>query len=331
MSIRNSRTSRVSRRQLLALAASFGVAGVGATDQTFPTRTVTLVVPYAPGGSTDIIARYVAQRLSLRWKREVIVDNRSGGGGLIGQSYVAAAPADGHTLLFVDGGFSTIANLRPDARGARLKDFAPVVLVGTQPYITVGNPKLPANTLQEFIAYARSRPGKLTYASGGSGNVTNFYGELLKKVTGTYILHIPYRGGGPAVIATVAGEVDIYTAGIPSVTSFIKAGRLKAFAVSGKRRVKALPDVPTTQELGFPALNVINWIGAFAPSGTSPQLVQWLNAEFAAILKDAEVITQLDTYAVTPAPESAERTSAFIQGDIQGWSELMKTAKITAD
>jgi tripartite-type tricarboxylate transporter receptor subunit TctC len=321
----------VSRRLMLGLGAALCFSGANAADPAFPVKTVTLVVPYAAGGSTDIVARYIAQRLSLRWKREVIVDNRTGAGGLIGQSYVANAAADGHTLLFCEGGFSTLAVLRPDSRGSGLKDFAPVVLVGTTPYITVINSKVPANNLKEFVAYARTRPGKLSYASGGAGNSTNFYGELMKKVTGTHILHIPYRGGGPAVVAAASGEVEIYSGAVPSVTSFIKSGRLKGLAVSGNRRASALPDVPTTKEAGFPALNTVNWNGVFAPIGTPPQLVQWLNAEISAVLQQPEVKSQLDTYALTPAPESPERTTAFIREDIRTWADLVKTAHITAE
>jgi tripartite-type tricarboxylate transporter receptor subunit TctC len=331
MSSAKSYMSSISRRSLLVAGAGFGFADVFAATPEFPTRTVTLVLPYAPGGSTDIVARYMAQQLSLRWKREVIVDNRAGAGGLIGQAYVASAKADGYTLLFHEAGFSTVSVLRPDAKGAGLTDLTPVALVGTQPYITVMNPKLPVNNLQEFIAYARSRPGKLSYASGGAGSSTNFYGELLKKITGTHIVHIPYRGGGPAVIATVAGEVDIYTGAVPSVTPFIKSGRLKGLAVSSDRRASALPDVPTTKEAGVPSLNTLSWNGILAPAGTPPQLIQWLNAEITAVANMPEVKAQLDTYGLTPFPENASRTAAFIREDIKRWGDLAKTAKITAD
>ncbi len=327
----SSHNSHISRRCLLVAGAGLGFGAAFAAEPAFPTRTVTLVLPYAPGGSTDVVARYIAQRLSVRWKREVIVDNRSGAGGLIGQAYVASAETDGHTLLFTEAGFSSIAVLRPGAKGASLKDLTPIALVGTQPYITVINPKLPVNNLQEFIAYARARPGKLSYASGGAGSSTNFYGELLKKVTGTHMVHIPYRGGGPAVIATVAGEVDVYTGAVPAVTPFVKSGRLKALAVSGDRRASALPEVPTTKEAGVPSLNTVSWNGLFAPAGTSAQLITWLNAEIQAVVSMPDVKAQLDTYGLTPFPESADRTAAFIRDDIKRWGDLAKSAKITAD
>ena len=321
----------ISRFLLLAFVAGFSLGGANASEPVFPTRAVTLVVPYAPGGSGDISARYLAQQLSLRWKREVIVDNRTGAGGLVGAGYVAAAPADGHTLLYCDGSFATNAAMRPTARGGSLKDFAPVVLAGTQPYIMVANPSLPVKNLQEFITYARSRPGKLNYASGGSGASTNLAGEMFKKATGTHIVHIPFRGGGPAVLSVVSGEAEFAVMAIPSVMPFVKGGRLKALAVTGERRSNALPEVPTVREAGLPSMTLLNWAGVLAPSGTPPELVRWLNAEITAVVTTPEVRTQLESYALNPAPESPERTTAFLQADIRRWTELIKTAKIAVD
>lgn len=322
----------LSRRSLIAAAGgALCLSGAGAAETSWPSRTVTLVVPYAAGGATDIAARYLAQRLSQRLQKEVIVDNRAGAGGLIGAAHVAGSASDGHTLLFCEGSFSTNAALRPDARGSGLKDLTPVVLVGTQPYVIIANAGVPAKNLQELVAYARSQPGRLNYASGGNTTSTHFAGELFKSVTGTRIVHIPYRGGGPAIQSIAAGDAQLGFMSVPATIPHLQAGRMKALAVTGPKRAKALPNVPTTAEAGLPKMVGQNWVGVFAPVGTPADLVAKVNAEWTAVLAQAEVRAQMDVYALDPAPEGTERITVFLREDIKRWSELVKSGVITPE
>ena len=322
------------RRSILAasLAAiastTAAVAPLPALSQAFPSRPVTIIVPYAPGGATDFMARVIAPRLGARLGKEVIVDNRAGAGGFIGFTAVANAAPDGHTLLLTDTSFATMAALYPDRRNSTLKRLAPVTIVGTSPYVVAATSAVQSKNLKELIAYTRSRPGKLNFASGGQATSTHLAGEWFKSLTDTHILHIPYRGGGAAIQAQMGNEVELSFLTVPSIGAFVKSGKIKAFAVTSERRVAALPDVPTTVEAGLPQMVAVNWNAVFVSTETPAAIVARLNSELVAVLNMPEVRSKLADGAVDVGADSPEHAKAVVESDITRWTSVIKARNI---
>ena len=305
---------------------------VAAWGQAFPSRTVTLVVPFPPGGGTDTGARIVAQKLGTRWGQTVVVENKGGAAGQIGADSVAKARPDGYTILMGNIGTQAInpslyKKMPYDADTA----FAPIALVAELPLAMMVNPQVAAQTAQEFVALARSRPGKLSYSSSGAGGAPHLAAELFKDSTKTFILHVPYRGGGPAVADLIAGHVELSFMTVLEAIGHVKAGKLRALAVTSGQRVGALPEVPTLAETVLPGFNSISWIGLLAPAGTPKDIVEKISADVRAVLADDEVKSRLIGLGAIPAGNTPAQFARLIDDDRQRYARIIKERGITLD
>jgi tripartite-type tricarboxylate transporter receptor subunit TctC len=274
--------NRMRRRVAVALlaAGALGLVPLAHAQSGYPGKPVRLVVPFPAGGTTDILARAVAQKLSEAWGQSVVVDNRPGAGGNIGSELVARAAPDGYTLLMGTVGTHAInASLYSKMPYDHVKDFAPVILVAGVPNVLVVNPSVPVNSVPELIAYLKANPGKVNFASSGSGTSIHLSGELFKVMTGVQMTHVPYKGSAPALTDLVGGQVQLMFDNLPSSLAFIKAGKLRALAVTSAARAAALPDVPTIAESGVPGFEASSWVGVLAPTGTPPDVIARINAE----------------------------------------------------
>jgi tripartite-type tricarboxylate transporter receptor subunit TctC len=309
----------------LVLAAFAGASAAAPPD--YPTRPIRLVMPYPVGGSIDISGRIVAQQLGENLGQQVVIDNRTGAGGTIGTEVGASAPPDGYTIVM--GGTGTLA-VSP-ALERRLgydpvKDFAPVTLLVTIPYVLVAHPALPANSVKELIALARAQPGKLNYASGGSGSAPHLIGEMFKAAAGLNIVHVPYKGSTPAVNDLMGGQVQMLFTGIPSVSSHLRSGRLKAIGITSAKRTPSLPEVATVAESGVPGFDVSPWFGILAPARTPPALVGRLNAELVKVLQTPSIRDRLTRDGVDAVGNSPREFAAFIAAEITKWSKVVKAS-----
>jgi tripartite-type tricarboxylate transporter receptor subunit TctC len=327
----------LTRRTLIALAAAVALPGAALAQGNWPTKPVRIVVPFAPGGTTDILARVLAPELSKAFGQQFIVDNRGGAGGNIGADHVAKADADGHTLLMGTVGTHGInkalySKLPYDPQ----KDFAPITLVAGVPNIMVMNAarakELGINTVPDFIRYAKANPGKLNMASSGNGTSIHLAGELFKAQTGVFMTHIPYRGSGPAVRDLIGGTMDVMYDNLPSAMPHIQAGSLKAFAVTSAMRSQALPDIPTVAEAAnLPGFEASSWFGMLAPAGTSPEIVARLQAEIAKALKLPEINTRLAGLGAIPSGNTPQEFASLIDSEIAKWAPVVKAANVRID
>jgi tripartite-type tricarboxylate transporter receptor subunit TctC len=298
----------------------------------FPSHPVTLVVPFPPGGGTDTGARIVAERLGRTWGQTVIVENKGGAAGIIGADAVAKAKPDGYTILMGNIGTQAInpslyKKLPYDPNTA----FAPIALVAELPLAMMVNPDVPVKTANEFIALARSEPGKLSYSSSGAGGAPHLAAEMFKEATGTAILHVPYRGGGPAVADLLAGHVELSFMTVLEASGHIKAGKLRALAVTGDKRVAALPDVPTLSEAAVPGFNSISWIGLLAPAATPKDIVEKISAAVREVLATPEVKNKLLELGAIPAGNTPAQFQALIEKDRVRYAKIIKDKGITAE
>lgn len=321
------------RRTLLATGAAALVAHPSLFAQgKYPQRPITLVVPTAPGGSTDFTARLVSDALGRALGQPVVVDNKAGASGNIGNQFVARAKADGYTLLVSYSGYHVgNPHLFSKAGWDPIKDFAPVAMMTRAPQVVAVSPKVPANTLKELIAYAKANPGKLNYASSGNGSIQHIAGELFKQVTGTFITHIPYKGSGPAVQDLMGGQVDIFITTPAGVVSQIQGGRLKGLAVTSAQRLSSLPNVPTAAESGLKGYELDSWFALYAPAGTPADIVQLLNTEVNRILSTAEVRKKAEESGTTVETQSPAQLAAFTQKELTHWGQVIKNARITLE
>jgi tripartite-type tricarboxylate transporter receptor subunit TctC len=314
----------------LALLASLPQA---AWSQSYPSRPIRLVVPFTPGGSTDILARAIGQELGKAWNATVVIDNVPGAGGAIGAEKVARAAPDGYTLLM--GHIGTLAvnpSLYPKLPYNPLKDFAPVAWVANVPNVLVLHPSTPAGTMKEFVTYAKSNPGRLNYGSGGNGSAANLATEYLKLRANVSLVHIPYRGTAPAVTDLVAGQTQVLFTGVPAVIGQIRSGQLKALAVSGKARVEALPDVPTVNEaLGLKDFEADQWYGVVAPTGTPADIVAKLNQAINTALNSAELKKRLNAEGAVANPTTPEAFGKYIAAEIERWRPVITSGRVKAD
>lgn len=311
------------RRSLMTLgAAGLASFATGAFAQgKFPQRPVTLVVPTPPGGSTDFTARLIVEPLTRALGQPVIVDNKPGASGNIGNQFVARAKADGHTLLMAYSGYQVgNPHLFKDTGWDPIKDFVPVAMVTRAPQVFAIHHALPVNSLQELIAFAKKNPGKLNYASSGNGSIQHIAGELFKQLTGTFITHIPYRGSGPAVQDLLAGTVDLHITTPASVVSHIKSGRLRALAVTSPKRLASLPDVPTATEAGLKGYDLDSWFALYAPAGTPPAVVQQLNAEVNKILQMPEVRKKAEDSGTSVEAFTPAQLGEFTRKELDYWA-----------
>jgi tripartite-type tricarboxylate transporter receptor subunit TctC len=323
------------RRQTLralAAAAAAGLAGPARAQAKYPDRPVTLVVPSAPGGTTDFTARLIAEPLSKALGQPVVVDNKPGASGNIGNQFVAKAKPDGHTLLVAYSGYQVgNPHLFAKAGWDPIRDFAPVAMVTRAPQLVTVRGDLPANTIQERVAFAKANPGKLNYASSGNGSIQHIAGELFKQLTGTFITHIPYRGAGPAVQDLMGGQVDLFITTPASVVQQIKAGRLKGLAVTGPARLSALPQVPTAAEAGLKGFALDSWFALYAPAGTSADIVQVLNTEVGRIIAAPETRRKAEESGTAVEQMSPAQLGEYMRKELEEWGRVIRTAKITAD
>lgn len=315
----------------ILLAAAVGLTVTGAVAQTFPTKPVTLIVPNPPGGVVDTSARLVAEPLSRALGQPVVVENKGGASGNIAYQQVAAAAKDGHTLLvsysaYHVGNPSLFAKL-PWAQ----KDLVPVALLTAATNVITAHPSLPPSTLKDFIAYAKANPGKLNYASQGNGSLSHVGTALFEQTTGIAMTHVPYKGSGPAIQDVLGGQVEVFMTTPPSVMQHVLAGKLKAYAVTGRTRHPGLPNVPTTTEAGLPGFELEAWVGLFAPAGTPDSAIQTLTEKVKAALQTPEARTTAERAGVEIRYLPPEALGALVRRETDYWSQVIKSRNIRAD
>jgi tripartite-type tricarboxylate transporter receptor subunit TctC len=316
----------------LAVAALGALAPGLAWPQAYPAKPVRLIVPFPPGGSTDIVARIVAQKLGERLGQQVVVENRGGAGGTIGTEVVAKSTPDGYTL----GVASTSTHAVAPSVYAKLgydpvKDFAPISLVAVSPYLLVVHPDVQVKSLQEFVAYVKARPGKLNYASAGTGSTTHLAMEMLKSAGGLYIVHIPYNGNGPAGTAVIAGQVEALFGSLPAVLPHAKSGRVRPIAVGTPKRSPSLPDVPTVAESGFPGFDASLWLAIMAPAGTPPAVVDRLHKEIVAVIGSPDAADALGKAGAEPRTSTPAELAGMVKDGVGKYAKIVKQAGIKAE
>ena len=316
------------RRAALAFASVVCLLSPSAFAQNKP---ITIIVPYAPGGSADLATRVIAQFAAPGVGSPMIVDNRSGGGGVVGWGAAARAAPDGNTLLTVELSYAIAAGLIQTLPFDPQKAFTQITTAVKVPHVLVVNPQVPAKTVQEFIALAKAQPGKLNYGSGGNGTNTHLAGELFKSTTGTNIVHVPYKGAGAVLTDLMGNQVQALITSVPTALPHIKSGKLKALMVTGAERNAMLPDVPTAKEAGIPKMDIDYWIGIGAPAGTPQPLVDKLNKDINAALAQPEAKKKLGEMGLTAVANTPAQATQLVNSEIQRWSAVIKQAGIKAD
>jgi tripartite-type tricarboxylate transporter receptor subunit TctC len=303
-----------------------------ALAQSWPSKPIRLVIAQAPGSATDVISRVVANPLSEALGQPIVIDARPGAGGVLGTEVAARSAPDGYTLFMANNSThgsnpAVYAKLPYDA----VKDFAPISLVASVPYVLVVDPKLPVRTVQEFIALVKASPGKLNYASAGNGSTHHFCGELLKSMSGIDIQHIPYKGSGPGIAGLLGGEVSMMFSNVADIGSQIKAGKVKPLAVTATKRASLLPEVPTMEEAGLPGFVITSWFGLLAPAGTPAPVIARLNAEMVKVLGRAEVKATLGAQGLEVASSTPEQFGEHIKSEIARFTKIARAAGIKAE
>jgi tripartite-type tricarboxylate transporter receptor subunit TctC len=324
-------------RFLLAIACAtvalaLTLPAVAQAPAGYPSKPVKLVIPFPPGGPLDTVGRTIAQKLSEAWGQSVVVDNRPGAGGNIGADLVAKSAPDGYTILM--GALSTHAvnpSLYTKMPYDAIADFAPITLVAVTPNVLVVNAALPVNSAKEFVAYAKANSGKLAFGSGSNGSAGHLAGELFKVDTGTDITHVPYKGGAPATQALLAGDTQFMFDNLANAMPHVKAGKLKALAVTTAERSKLAPELPTMAEAGLPGFDISTWFGLFAPAGTPKEIVAKWNAEVTKILKSPEMRERLIAQGAEPAPTTPEQFAAFVKSEIPKYAKIIKASGAKVD
>jgi len=307
------------------LLLAIGAAGA----QTYPSKALRWIVTYPPGGPTDVVARAVGAKLSEAWRQQVVIDNRPGAGGIIGTELAAKAPPDGYTLLFgTSAGLCINPALSSKLPYDPVRDFAPITLVVINPQLLVTNIALPARSIKELIALAKGKPGQLNYASVGPGTPNHLGMELLKTMTGINLVHIPYKGTGPAITDLISGQVQLMFNSMPSVLSHVRTGKLRALAVGSANRSRAVPDVPTVAESGVPGFEYVTWYGLFAPARTPQDIVQKLNGALVNIVSDPEMSKWLISQGAEPAATTPPQLSRYMEEETRRWKKVIDAAHI---
>jgi len=321
-------------RILTAIAVAAGTllaAPVSAQNWPAPNKPIRIIVPTAPSGGNDVMARIVAQKLGERMKQPVLGENKAGGNGSIGSEAVAKAAPDGYTILF---GYIATHGINPGLSKLPydpIKDFAPIARIADAPNVLVVNPAVPAKNVQELVAYAKAKPGALNYASAGNGTAPHIAAEEFKLKTGIDMTHVPYKGSGPAVGDTLAGQTQVMFASLVAASQHIKSGKLRGLAVTGKTRSPLFPSLPTVAESGVPGFEVVQWYGFFAPAKTPPEIVDRLNREINAVLKDPDTVKRFADQGADVVTGTPQQFGDFVKAELAKWSAVIKAAKITAD
>src|SRR5689334_18663723 len=316
----------------ILFAALLSGAAVVSSAQSFPNRPVTLTVGFAPGGGADTSARIIAQKLSENIGQSVAVENKAGAGGNIAAQQIALAPPDGYTIHLTSVGPMTVAphivrNLPYDPK----RDIAPITMGVVFPNVFVVNAGVPAKTLAEFVALAKQKPGQMTYASSGVGGAGHLAGELFKDRAGIDVIHVPYKGGGPAMTDLLGGRLDMYV-GVPStVAPHVNTGKLRAIATTGTKRTSTMPDVPTVAEAGYPGFEATNWYAFVAPGKTPKELLDFWNRELTRVLTDPKVVAELAKDGLDPSPSTRDELAQYIERESVKWGKVVREAKIKAE
>ena len=315
------------------LAAAIGAMAMlhvpGAVAQAWPAKPIRLMVPFPPGGSTDIVARIVAQKLSERLGQPIVIENRGGAGGTIGTAAIAKSAPDGYNLTVASTSTHVVApSVYTKLEYDPVKDFAPVSLMAVSPYLLVVTPSVPAKTLQELISLAKKQPGRLNYASAGIGSTTHLAMEMLKSASGTFMLHIPYNGNGPAGTALIGGQVEILFGSLPALLPHAKSGRARALAVGTPKRSPSLPEVPTVAESGYPGFDASLWLAIMAPAGTPQPILDRLNKEILAVIATADTREALDKAGAEPLTSTPAELAAMIRDGVSKYAQVIKAASI---
>jgi tripartite-type tricarboxylate transporter receptor subunit TctC len=297
----------------------------------YPTKPIRFIVPFPPGGGTDTMARAMGNRLGEGLGQQILVDNRGGGGANIGAELAAKAPPDGYTLFMVTVTHTVNATLYRNLGYNLAKDFAPVSDLGSTAYVVVVHPSVPAKSIKELIAFAKAHPGQLSHSSSGTGSGPHLAGELFKNMTGIKMLHIPYKGGGPSVIGLVSGEAAVGFTTTPSCITQIKAGRLRALAVTTAQRSPFLPDLPTVAQAGVPGYDTSAWYGMLVPTGTPADIIARLNAEAGKVLKMPDVKSRLDATGMVPKTGTPEELGRHMHAEIAKWGKIVKALNLHVD
>ena len=301
-------------------------------SQAWPAKPIRLMVPFPPGGSTDIVARIVAQKLAERLDQPIVIENRGGAGGTIGTALMAKAAPDGYNLTVASTSTHVVApSVYAKLDYDSVKDFAPVSLMAVSPYLLVVAPSVSAKTLQEFITLAKKQPGKLNYASAGIGSTTHLAMEMLKSASGTFMLHIPYNGNGPAGTALISSQVEVLFGSLPALLPHAKSGRARALAVGTPRRSPSLPDVPTVAESGYPGFDASLWLAIMAPAGTPQPILDLLQKEIVSIVGTAETREALDKAGAEPISSTPGELAAMIRDGVPKYARIVKTAGVKAE
>lgn len=311
---------------LLPLCTPIGVSG-----QEFPTKPMRLIVGFPAGGAADILARIVAQRLTENWRQQVIVDNRPGAGSSIGAEIAAKAPPDGYTLLMISSSHVTNAGLYSHLSYHPVNSFAPIVQVASAPQVLLANPSLPVKSVGELIALARSKPGQLNFASSGNGGTTHLAGELFKGMAGVNLVHLPYKGGAPALTDVIGGQVELMFLSLPPALPQIKAGKVKAIAVTSVKRSSTLPKVPTIAESGVPGFEVNNWYGILAPTGTPKPVVTKLHGEVIKVVRAPDVTDSFIRQGAEPESTGPDEFRRYMLSEMTKWMKVIKDSGIRAN
>ncbi len=317
-------------KNLLAFVLAMAVSA-GALAQAYPTKPVKIVVPFAPGGTSDIVARLVSAKLTEELGQQFVVENRGGAGGTIATAMVVKSPADGYTVLAGHQGVAFNATLYTKLPYDTLKELAPLAMIGPTPNVLVTTVGYPPKTVQEFLASVRDKPGAITYGSGGVGSAAHLAMELFENVTNTRLIHVPYKGAGPALGDLVAGQIQVMIVTLPSAVGYIRNGKLKAIATSGARRTPAMPDLPTIAEGGAPGYEFAPWYGWFVPAGTPRPVIERLNQAIGKVIAAPALKEQFGSLGLDPEPMSPEQFGEVFRADVARWGEIIRRLGLKAD
>jgi tripartite-type tricarboxylate transporter receptor subunit TctC len=322
----------LTRRGFIAAgAASLGLGALPAFGNTYPSKPVTFIVPFPPGGPVDVTARGMANELARLWNHSIVVDNRGGAGGIVGAQIAAKAPPDGHSVFICSIHHSVLPSLKNNLGYDVEKDFVPVSFGAMFPVILVAHPSLPAKTVPELVAYAKANPGKLSFSSAGTGGGTHLAGELFKSFTGTDLLHVPYRGSAPAMTDLLGGQVQLMFSDAPTALPQIAAGKVRALGVASPERSSLVPDLPTIAEAGVPGYEAYSWAGVLVPAATPKDVIAKLNAGIVQALGNPEVKERLLKAGAEARATSPEEFGRFFKAEMTKWAKVVKDAKIEVE